>query len=297
MSTAAQQVAPTTQSAGYERARLWGKGSPILVGAKYLFVILVALVCVAPLYSMFTSAFADPATFESTDLFPTSFTLQNFQITWTDLGFRSMLINSVILSLPASVISTVVSLAAAFGFSRFKFPGRTFLVFLFVASVAIPPIVIMPALYITYSQLGWTNTWFGAILTSTGLLIPFSTFLMYSYMRDLPKEQFEAARVEGASSLRQFTSIAVAMSRPAIATTFLLAVVFVWNDLLVPLFLLPSSEKATLMTGLAALGPSRQGAQNVPLLMAGVLISVAPLIPLVVFGRRALLRGLVESGG
>ncbi|OFV81135.1 MAG: hypothetical protein A2W26_10110 [Acidobacteria bacterium RBG_16_64_8] len=264
---------------------------------KYVFVILVALVCVAPLYSMLTTAFADPATFRSTDLFPTGFTLENFKITWTDLGFRTMLINSIILSLPASAISTAVSVAAAFGLSRFQFPGRTLLVFLFVASVAIPPIVIMPALYITYSQLGWTNTWFGAILTSTGLLIPFSTFLMYSYMRDLPKEQFEAARVEGAGSIRQFASLAVAMSRPAIATTFLLAVVFVWNDLLVPLFLLPSAEKATLMTGLAALGPSRVGAQNVPLLMAGVLISVAPLIPLVVFGRRALLRGLVESGG
>lgn len=281
----------------HETARLWRSRNRFLVVVKYLFVILVALVCVAPLYAMLTGAFADPATFRSTDLLPQSLTLENFRTVWTDLGFKTMLMNSLILSLPASAISTALALAAAFGLTRFRFPGRTLLVFLFVASVAIPPIVVLPPLYITYSQIGWTNTWFGAILTSTGLLIPFSTFLMYSYMRDLPKQQFEAARVEGAGTIRQFASLAVMMSRPAIATTFLLAFVFVWNDLLVPLFLLPSTQKATLMTGLAALGPSRQGTQNVPLLMAGVVISIAPIIPLVVFGRRALLRGLVESGG
>lgn len=281
----------------YEAVNLWPTRSRFVEVTKYLFVILVAFVCIAPLYAIFTGAFADPARFLSTDVLPRSFTLKNFGTVWTDLGFKNMLMNSLILTLPASTISTGVAVVAAFGLSRFRFPGRALLVFVFVASVAIPPIVVLPTLFITYSHLGWTDTWLAAILTSIGLQIPFSTFLMYSYMRDLPKQQFEAARVEGAGSIRQFALVAVPMSLPAISTTFLLAFVFVWNDLLVPLFLLPSAQKATLMTGLAALGPSRQGTKNIPLLMAGVVISIAPMIPIVIFGRRALTRGLVESGG
>jgi ABC-type glycerol-3-phosphate transport system permease component len=115
-------------------------------------------------------------------------------------------------------------------------------------------------------------------------------------MRDLPDELFEAAEVDGASRWRQFVEIALPMSVPALVTTMVICAMYAWNELLIPLIFWQTEQLATLMVGLAVLAPGRSGAQDIPLLMAGVTISVLPLAVAFLIGRKALVRGLVEGG-
>lgn len=265
--------------------------------AKHGLLLAVALVCAFPLYVMLVASVQRSRDFDGTALLPTLHpTLGNYAEVWTDLGFDRMFVNSAVLSLGSAAIATALAAGAAYGFTRFRFAGRGALLAGLVAMMAIPAIVIVVPLFVLMSDLGLVNRLGSAILAEAGLLVPFATFLLYSYMRDLPTELFEAAEVDGASRLRQFAEIALPLSRPALATTLVVSAIYAWNDLLIPLILWQTEELTTLMVGLATLGPGRTGAQDVPLLMAGVAISIAPLLLAFLIGRRALVRGLVEGG-
>jgi sn-glycerol 3-phosphate transport system permease protein len=261
-------------------------------------MLIVSAICLAPFYYLLVTSLKTAAEFRNSSVaLPSHPTLANYSTAWTELGFRHMFVNSAILSVSSAVLSTVVAAAAAYAFSRFHFAGRRVLLAITIAAMAIPAVVIIIPVYLWMSQLGWTNTYKSAILAEAGLLLPFSVFLLYSYMRDLPDELFDAATVDGAKSIRIFWSIVLPLSRPAIVTTSIIAAIFAWNDLLIPLILWGSDQLQTLMVGLALLGPSHQGVADVPLLMTGVTLSILPLIVLYVVSRRAIVRGLLEGAG
>lgn len=263
----------------------------------HAFLIAVALVCALPLYVMLVASFQPASDFDGSAFLPTfSPTFDNYREVWNELGFDRMFVNSLVLSLSSALIATLLAAGAAYGFTRFRFAGRTVLLGAVVGMMAIPAIVVVVPLFIVMSDLGMVNERSSAILAEAGLLLPFAIFLLYSYMRDLPAELFEAAEVDGASRWRQFVEIALPLSRPALATTFVVSAIYAWNDLLIPLVLWQTERLTTLMVGLALLGPSRAGTQNVPLLMAGVTISILPLLLAFLVARRGLVRGLIEGG-
>lgn len=264
---------------------------------EHAFLIALAAVSVFPLYVMLIASFEHAADFDGVALLPTlDPTLENYRRVWDEVGFDQMFVNSTILSLSSAAIATLAAAGAAFGFTRFRFAGRGALLVVMIAMIAIPPIVVIVPLFVVMSDLGMVNTRSSAILAEAGLLIPFATFLLFTYMRDLPAELFEAAEVDGASRWRQFVEIALPVSRPALATTMVVCTLYAWNELLVPIVLWQTEQLTTLMVGLATIGPGRTGARDVPLLMAGVTISIIPLVLAFLVGRRALVRGLVEGG-
>jgi raffinose/stachyose/melibiose transport system permease protein len=261
------------------------------------FLLVVAFLSLLPLYVMLVASFQRATSFSGSALLPTlDPTLGNYTQVWNELGFDRMFVNSLVLSLSSAAIATLLAAGAAYGFTRFRFAGRSLLLIGIVATMAIPPIVVIVPMFVVMSDLGLVNRMSSAILVEAGLNLPFATFLLFTYMRDIPAELFEAAEVDGASRLRQFVEIAWPMSVPALTTTMVVCAMYAWNDLLVPLVLWQTEQLTTLMVGLALLGPGRSGAQDVPLLMAGVTISVAPLIVAFLIGRRALARGLAEGG-
>jgi ABC-type glycerol-3-phosphate transport system permease component len=265
--------------------------------SEHAFLAVVALICVLPLYVMLVASFERASDFDGVALLPTlSPTLDNYTDVWSELGFDRMFLNSVVLSLSSAAIATLLAAGAAYGFTRFRFVGRGVLLAAIIGMMAIPAIVVIVPLFILMSELELVNRYGSAIVAEAGLLLPFAVFLLYSYMKDLPVELFEAAEVDGASRWRQFVEIALPLSRPALATTLVVSAIYAWNDLLIPLVLWQTEQLTTLMVGLALLGPGRTGAQNVPLLMAGVAISIAPLLIAFLFARRGLVRGLVEGG-
>jgi ABC-type glycerol-3-phosphate transport system permease component len=264
--------------------------------AEHAVLVLVAFVSVLPLYMMLSASLQVRGVFDGTSFAPpTDATLSNYGTVWEELGFGRMFLNSTVLSLASAGMCTLLAAAAAFGFVRFRFYGRGVLLAGVIAVMAIPAVVIIIPVFILFSDLGFINTYHGGILVMTGLLLPFSVFLLYSYLKDLPSELFEAADVDGASKWLQFHSIALPLARPALATCAVIAAIFAWNDLLVPLILWQSDSLRTLMVGLSLIGPSRNGINDLPLLMAGVTVSIAPLIVLFMVGKRAVIRGLTEG--
>jgi ABC-type glycerol-3-phosphate transport system permease component len=260
------------------------------------FLIAVALVCVLPLWVMVVASLQPADEFDGTAFLPPANpTLANYGEVWNELGFDRMFLNSLVLSLSSAAIATVLAAGAAYGFTRFRFAGRALLLGATIGMMAIPAIVVIVPLFVLMSDIGLVDQRSSAILAEAGLLLPFAIFLLYSYMRDLPDELFEAAEVDGASRWRQFVEIALPLSRPALATTLVVSAIYAWNDLLIPLVLWQTEQLTTLMVGLALLGPSRAGTQSVPLLMAGVTISILPLLLAFAVARRGLVRGLVEG--
>ncbi len=261
------------------------------------FLIAVAFVSVFPLYVMLVASFQRATSFSGAALLPTlDPTFENYTRVWNELGFDRMFVNSLVLSLSSAAIATLLAAGAAYGFTRFRFAGRGVLLVGIVGTMAIPPIVVIVPLFVVMSDLRLVNELSSAILVEVGLNVPFATFLLFTYMKDLPAELFESAEVDGASRWRQFVEIALPVSLPALATTMIVCAMYAWNELLIPLVFWQTEQLTTLMVGLAILGPGRSGAQDVPLLMAGVTISVAPLVLAFLIGRRALVRGLVEGG-
>ena len=264
--------------------------------SEHAFVGALAVFALGPFYVMLAVSMQRPTDLTpSLPLIPTEFSLANYVEAWTDLGFAAMFRNSVILTTCATVLAVAAAAAAGFGLSRFDFAGRKLTIVVVAASMAVPPIVIILPVFLLMSQWGWVNTYQSAIIVEAGLLFPFATFVLYGFMRDHPKDFYEAATIDGAGSVRQFVHIAIPISRPALVTTFIISAIFAWNDLLVPLILWQTERLQTLMVGLATLGPGRTGLRSVPLLMAGVVISVAPLIVLFVLTRRLLVKGLTEG--
>lgn len=266
--------------------------------ARYLLLVAIAIFCIAPLYSMVIDSLRPIDAFGTGGSFlpPSHVTFESYRFAWSDLRFARMTLNSALLAGLSTTIATVISAVAAFGLARLSIVGARLWILLFIGCVAIPPIVVIVPLFQTAANVGLINTWFVGVLAEVGLLVPFATFLIYSYMKDLPDDQFEAAAIDGAGWFRQFLHIATPLSRPSLVSSAILCFVFVWNDLLIPLIFWPRTEMQTLMTGLATLGPGRTGLRDVPLLMAGVVISVAPLMVLFILGRRTLRAGLTEGG-
>ena len=140
------------------------------------------------------------------------------------------------------------------------------------------------------------NTYPAAIIAEIGLeRLPSVRISSTRSCAKYPRELFQAAEIEGASAVKQLIWVAVPLSRAVIMTVALIGALFAWNDLLVPLVLWQSEDLRVLMVGLANLAPGRQGGVDVPLVMAGVCISVVPVVILFLFTRRFFVKGLLEG--
>jgi multiple sugar transport system permease protein len=199
-------------------------------------------------------------------------------------------LNSLLVVGGAVAIIVVVSSMAGFVLARLRFPGRTILFIGIVGLMAVPAAVLMIPLFRTVGQLGLVNTYPGLILTYATLNLPFSIYLVASYVSGLPHEILEAAEVDGATLLRQLRSIVVPMSAPALATIVTLNFLWLWNELLFGLLILQDPNMRTLTVGLATL--QGQHTTPVPLLAAGLLLSLGPVLLVFLFSQRNLARGL-----
>jgi len=283
-----------------ERRTSWSTGATparwIARSVEQATLLVVAFVSLAPFYAMAVVAFKSDAEFRDTSLgWPGDPTFSNFSTAWNDLGFSTMLFNSVVLSLASAAIVTGVAALAGFAYARFRFPGRRPLLIMTIAVMAVPAIVIIVPLFRLMSDLQMINSYPAAIIIEAGVLLPFAIYLMYSFLRDLPPELFKAAAMDGARSWQQFRCIVLPLARPALATTALTSAVFAWNDLLIPLIFWPQEDKQVLMVGLANIAPGRGSSADIPVVMAAAMISVVPLIVLFIAAQRTFIRGLTEG--
>jgi ABC-type glycerol-3-phosphate transport system permease component len=224
---------------------------------------------------------------------PDHATVDNFVALFRDSPLGTWYLNSVVLTGASVIVSTAVAALAAFSFARFRFRGRTTVYRLLISLMVVPPIVLVLPLFVLAVRLGIVNTRAAAIIVYIGLLLPFSIFLLTSFFRTIPSELIDAARIDGASSVRILIRVVAPLSTPALVTLAIVNALFVWNDLLIALILLQDESLHTLQIGVSQFR-SRYSV-DIPLMMAGLALAAWPPIVAYLIGQRYFTRGLLAG--
>jgi raffinose/stachyose/melibiose transport system permease protein len=218
----------------------------------------------------------------------------NYGDAW-NLGVGAYLFNSVFVTLGSVIATTLISAWAAFGLAKLVLPIPQALLLLIVGGLMLSPMVALIPLLQLLQTLGIYDTQFGLIVLYTAFRVPFTTFLIRSYMVDLPFEVDEAARLDGCSRAQMFWRVVLPMSKPIIVSSVILQCLFAWNEYLFAFVFVSSDSVKTLPVGLADL--SSRLSTDYPMVFAGMTISAAPMILLFFFGQRFFIRGLSEGVG
>jgi raffinose/stachyose/melibiose transport system permease protein len=201
--------------------------------------------------------------------------------------------NSLIVTSLSVVISTFLAVMAAFAVARMHFKGRQLYLNSMISLMVIPPAVLIVPLFNMMVKVGILNTYASVIFIYTGLLLPFSIFLLVSFFRGLPVELFDAASIDGCSSFGTLMRIVIPLSAPALVTLVVVNTLWVWNELLIALIFLQSNDLKTLMPGIAQF--KGRFNNNEPLVLTGAFLSSLPMIVLYLAGQRFFVRGMVAG--
>jgi alpha-glucoside transport system permease protein len=220
-------------------------------------------------------------------------TLQNYQDVLTEEGMGTAFLNSLIITIPSTVIPITVAAFAAYAFAWMNFPLRRTLFLLVVALLVVPlQMSLIPIIRMYGSTLN--GTFLGVWLAHTGFGLPLAIFLLYNFISQLPSDLFETASIDGASHFQMFRRVVIPLSIPALAAFAIFQFLWVWNDLLVALVLLgPSPELAPMTFRLSQMVGPRGGAWHI--LTAGAFVTM--VLPMIVFLalQRYFVRGILSG--
>jgi alpha-glucoside transport system permease protein len=262
-------------------------------------LIIVCLIWLLPTVSLFVSSLRPANEVLTTGWWnafrlPFEFTLDNYREVLTENNMGQSFLNSLFITIPATIIPILVAAYAAFAFAWMDFPGRNALFILVVGLLVIPlQSALIPVLQLS-TNVGITGTFPAVWLAHTGFGLPFAIFLLRNFFGALPKEMFESAYLDGASPTTAFFRLVLPLSVPAIASLVIFQFMFVWNDLLVALILVGGTADVAPMTVTIANLVNSLG-QGYHLLTAAAFISM--ILPLVVFFglQRYFVRGLLAG--
>ncbi len=223
----------------------------------------------------------------------TSFTTESITRAWTDGQFSDYLLNSVLLTVPSTLLILVISTMAGYTFARLPFPGRTLLFYLVVMGLLVPFFTYMIPLYFQLRSMGMLDTLPGAILVLTSTGTSFGTFFMRAFFSDLPEELEQAARIDGCSEWRIFTSVMLPLVGSGIGALAVFTFISTWNNFLVPLLYLPGGAYRPLTTALYAFTGGRS--IDIAPLAAGTLITILPIIVLFVVLQKQVTAGFISG--
>src|SRR5437016_5011413 len=253
----------------------------------------MAAVTLFPLVWMVSVSLMSPgeATAFPPPLLPAHPTFGNYRELFSHAGMGRYLANSVLLSVVATVISLLFNVAAGYGFAKLDFAGRERIFKVMLGALVIPGQVAMVPLFLLLKQLGLVNSYGGVIVPAMASI--FGIFLVRQYALSIPDDLLEAARIDGASEFRIFSSIVLPALKPIIVTLAVFTLLGTWNDFMWPLIVLTDKELYTLPVALAAL--SREHVQDDELMMAGSVITIVPVLLVFLSLQRYYLQGLMAG--
>ena len=262
---------------------------------KHAVMIVLMVLILFPLFFIFNNALKTRDQYLANQLtLATSPTWDNFTKVFQYPRLLSWFGNSILLTGVSVLLCTLIAVLAAYAFASMQFPGRDTLFNLITPLMVIPPIVMLIPMFVLFQRVGLINNLAGPIIIYTGLMLPFTIFLLRNFFITIPREIREAALLDGCSSFQMVTHIIIPLSRPALVTSMIVNAVWVWNELLIALVFLQTEEQRTLIVGIAASLQKRFNL-DVPSLMAGLAVATIPMIILYVVGQNALVRGLVAG--
>jgi len=264
----------------------------------WLFGLAVAALWVMPFVWMISTSFKYPGDVMSVDIewLPRRITFQNYVDIFTKYPVWRWTLNSIIVSVTATFLCVMSGALAGYALARLKFPGRTFLFFLYIASLMVPIEVYAVPMLLGIIKVGWANTYQALILPSVGNV--FSVLIFRQFFLNFPRDLEDAARIDGAGHGLIFWKIALPLARAPLVAATVIIFVLNWNNFLWPLLAVFEDEMKTLPVGIAAFTPLYGTAtqlEGYALSMAGVTVLCVPSVLVFLILQRYFIQG-ISSG-
>ncbi len=258
------------------------------------FIVLVAITVLwlVPVFSALVTAFRtnDVILMNGFWSLPRHLGLESFKDAWERGGLSRYLPNSFIITLPALALTLLLSSLSAYALARFRFRGNRLIFFLYVGGMMLPfQVLLLPVFRLT-DALGLYDNYWGLIAFHTAFQLGFCTFLLRNYMRTVPGEILEAARIDGCGEFRAWWQIMMPLTLPAIAAVATLEFTWIFNDYLWAIVLLRSDNLKPVTAGLAAL--QGQYVMDWTVITAGALLATVPTVLVFIFLQRYFIEGL-----
>ncbi|MFJ2395223.1 carbohydrate ABC transporter permease [Streptomyces sp. NPDC087843] len=286
MTTHAGTVTKTTPVTAREKTRT-SLGSRLVNGVSggilRVFLLLVGLFWLVPTIGLLLSSLRRPADMSASGWWkvfsePSQLTVDSYQKLLENSDITNSLLNTVLITVPATLLVVVIGSLAGYAFAWMEFPGRDWWFLGTVGLLVVPVQVALIPIAELFGKIGIFGTIFGVILFHVGFGLPFAVFLLRNFFAEIPRELLEAARLDGAGELRLFVRVVMPLGGPAIASLGIFQFLWVWNDMLVALVF---SDSGSQPITVALQTQVRQFGNNIDVLAPGAFISM--VIPLAVF--------------
>jgi multiple sugar transport system permease protein len=265
---------------------------------RHLLLCVIGIVMMYPLAWLISSSVKPNALiFKDLSLLPAEWNLSNYTDGWNALQqpFSIYLVNSAVIVV-LSIIGNLLSCSlAAYGFARLDFGGRKLFFVLMLGTMMLPGHVLLVPQYIMFSKLDWLNTYYPLLVPNFLATNAFYIFLMVQFMRALPRELDDAARIDGCGPFRTFYRIILPLCLPALATTAVFTFISVWNEFFGPLLYLTDPELYTVPLALRQFMDS-EGQSQWGQMFAMSFVSIAPVIGFFIAGQKYLVKGIATTG-
>ncbi len=260
----------------------------------YLVVVVIAAITLAPLVWMVSASLMPTG---AASVFPPPFlpvrvTFEHYASVLTRMNLARSLFNSAFLALSVTVLSLFTNSMAGYAFAKYRFRGRDPLFKLLIASMVIPAQVTMLPLFLMLNKMGFVNSYVGVIIP--GLASIFGIFLIRQFALSIPDSYIEAARMDGASDFRIYWKLILPLCKPILITLSIFTFMGTWNDFLWPLIVMTDDSMYTLPVALANL--SLEHVQDTELMMAGSVITIAPVLILFAAVQKYYIGGIMAGG-
>lgn len=298
MTTETETLIRPADAAPVRRRRPGQRSAPWRSVFKHIVLVLLCIVMVYPLIWLVASSFKpNDEIFRDLSIFTTNLTAENYVNGWNDLQhpFGLFLLNSAIIAFGAILGNLLSCSLAAYAFARMRFRFRNLAFALMLGSIMLPFQVLLVPQFIIYKELGWLNTFLPLIAPKFLATEAFFVFLMVQFIRGLPKELFEAARIDGAGHARSYFQITLPLIVPALATTAIFTFIWTWGDFFGPLIYLRLPELFPASLALKGFLDA-QSSSDYGSMFAMSVVSLVPLFLVFLFGQRFLIKGAATSG-
>jgi len=259
---------------------------------------LFAVVTLLPFYWILLSAITPRQDLFSSPVhyWPEHPTLDNFISLFTVIPFWSYFINSSVMSLLSAFVSVLTSFLAAYAFSRIKFRGSNLLLLFFLITTALPPVSTLLPLYDIFARFHLLNSLAGLIILVSSMIVPFTVWILVSFVDQIPKELDDAATVDGCPRWLAIFIIVAPICMPALATMFVINFVIAWNELLIPLVFSTNVTAKTLSVGITELAVQANSMSKPWELISAIGVAmIVPVMVLVFIFQRAIVSGLTQG--
>ena len=263
--------------------------------AFYLLVTAIVLYAVFPFYYAIVTSFKTGPELFSVDYFPLRWNWDNYVSVFREQSFAYNIFNSVLVSFAVVAVSLFLGVTAAFALGRVQFRGRGLLLLTVLGVSMFPQVAVLSGMFELIRGLGLYNNLLGLVISYLIFTLPFTVWVLTTFMRDLPKELEEAAIMDGATPWEIIVKVFMPLMWPALVTTGLLAFIAAWNEFLFALTFTLTNEQRTVPVAIALISGASQYELPWGNIMAASVIVTLPVVALVLIFQRRIVSGLTAG--